>query len=93
MLWANSKVAIGAFFLAMIYSRFLSVETKQDTYEVTQDAIVVQMTEAIELLRQNDDKNVEYLNGRIDKKTKRIEEDVTNIYKEIEMLKQTTHKE
>jgi hypothetical protein len=98
MWWANSKVAIAVFAIALIYARFLSVETTQVAISEQQQAMTEQMGTAIELLRENDISNVEYLNDRMDKKTKRIEDDLEKtkidskidkekIWAEIEKLK------
>ncbi len=87
MWWANSKIAIAVFVVALIYSRFLSVETTQISITEQQETMTEQMAIAIELLHENDKKNVDYLNDRINKKTGRIEDDVDKLWTEVEKLR------
>lgn len=76
MWWAMSKVAIFSFVLMGIYFRFLQVEKNQGiTFE--------HQIELENLIEQK----VIYLNDRMDKKTKRIEDDVIKLFEEVEELK------
>ena len=87
MWWASTKIAIAAFFLTSIFFRFETVEKTQGVIKQSQTDVTNQVVEAIQLLSNQDSENVEYLNERVDKKTKRIEEDAIKIWAEIEKLK------
>jgi|TARA_R110000851_G_scaffold848_4_gene2914 hypothetical protein len=87
MWYASSKTAIAVFVIALIYARFLSVETTQVTVTEQQVAITEQMVTALKLLHDNDKINIDFLNDRIDKKTARIEADVIALWKEIDDLR------
>jgi len=85
--WATTKVSVAVFFMAMIYFRFISVELTQQGIKQEQKEITSKLVTAIELLSNKDNENVNYLNDRMDKKTKRIEDDVLKLWSEIEELK------
>lgn len=87
MWWASSKTAIAVFVIALIYARFLSVETTQVIVTEQQVLITEQLVTALELLHKNDATNLNFLNDRIDKKTARIEGDVEKLWEEIEFLR------
>jgi len=87
LMWATSKVAVAVFFLTMIYFRFLAMEMNQETVTTQQNEHTSQLATAIKLLNAKDNENVVYLNDRMDKKTKRIEDDVLKVWGELEKLK------
>jgi len=76
MWWAMSKVAIFSFVLLGIYFRFIQVEKNQGItleYQIELETLI--------------EEKVVYLNDRMDKKTGRIEVDVTKLFEEVEKLK------
>tara|TARA_R110000772_G_scaffold76279_1_gene164897 strand:- start:23 stop:370 length:348 start_codon:yes stop_codon:yes gene_type:complete len=87
LMWATSKVAVSVFFLAMIYFRFLAMEITQEAVTSQQNEHTTQLATAIKLLSDKDNENIDYLNDRMDKKTKRIEDDVLKVWGELEKLK------
>jgi hypothetical protein len=87
MWWATTKVGIACFVILGIYFRFLSVEITQKAISTQQEILTEQLTTTIDLLSSKDTENVNYLNDRMDKKTKRIEDDVNRVWAELEKLK------
>lgn len=87
MWWANSKMAIVVFTIALIYARFLSVETTQVIVTEQQSAMTEQLVSSLKLLHDNDKLNSDFLNDRMDKKTARIESDVLLLWKEVNKLR------